>query len=329
MQFKIIVLTILVGVLSVLSFYLVYSVPVPTLLSVETESQKDFGDLLPEGQDNIGSGAFNSQTAFLLPVSEPTYFPIRDTAVLPPELTAKSFLIYDTKNGKIIFSKDPTRALPVASLTKLLTAVVALENLGDQEVITITKESYNVDGEGAIFHLQEQLYFKDLLGAMLVKSSNDAAMAIAETVEQKTGQTFTVSMNLKALQIGMDRSDFFDPAGLNDEGYSSARDMLRLVQYAKRYPEIQNLISLKSLTVSSADGRFLHNFVSTNRLWDDLPGLIGGKTGYTDGALGCMIAEENLPEQGSSLVIILLGSADRFREIKKLSDWSTTAFRWR
>ena len=316
MQLKIVVLTILVGVLSVLSFYLVYS-------DQRVQAEMALADATGAGKD------FSLQTAFLLPISEPTFFPIRDTAVLPPELTAKSFLIYDTKNGKIIFSKDPNRALPVASLTKLLTAVIGLEYLDGQDTVTITGESYNVDGEGALFRLQEQFYFKDMLGAMLIKSSNDAAVAVAKAVEQKTGQPFTGLMNRKALQIGMDRSNFIDPAGLNDEGYSSAGDMLRLVQYAKRYSEIQSLMGLKSLTVTSADGKFLHNLNTTNKLWGILPGLIGGKTGYTDGALGCMMAEENLSEHGSSLIIIVLGSADRFGEIKQLSDWTKTAFRWR
>src|SRR3989344_5065491 len=211
MRLKISILTILVGALSVLSFYLVYS------------DQKAKADIALTELFLIEKD-FNSQRAFLLPISEPTYFPIRDTSVTPPELSAKSFLIYDTVNGKIIFSKDPGRTLPVASLTKLLTAVVALENLDSQEVITITRESFNVDGQGADFHIQEQLYFKDLLGAMLVKSSNDAAMAIAKAAEQKTGQKFIDLMNKKAFQIGMDSSNFLDPAGLNDQGYSSSRD---------------------------------------------------------------------------------------------------------
>ncbi|MDP3731071.1 MAG: serine hydrolase [bacterium] len=316
MRLKISILTILVGALSVLSFYLVYS-------DQKAEADIALTELFLNEKD------FNSQRAFLLPISEPTYFPIRDTSITPPELSAKSFLIYDSINGKIIFSKDPGRALPVASLTKLLTAVVALENLDPQEVITITHESFNVDGQGADFHIQEQLYFKDLLGAMLVKSSNDAAMTIAKAVEQKTGQKFTDLMNNKAFQIGMDSSNFLDPAGLNDEGYSSSRDLLRLVHYTKHYPLIHQFTGLSSLKITSAEGKFAHNFNSTNKLWGILPGLTGGKTGYTDGALGCMITEENLSAQNSSLVIIILGSADRFGEIKQLSDWAKLAFRWR
>lgn len=272
---------------------------------------------------------FNSQTAFLLPISEPILFPIRDTAIVPPELSAKAFLLYDTKNEKIIFSKEIGRILPVASLTKLLTAVIGVTHLKPQEIISITGESFNVDGEGADFHLQETFYFKELLGAMLVKSSNDAAMAIAEAVEQKTGQSFIDLMNKEALQIGMNRSRFLDPTGLNDEGYSSANDLLMLVKYSQQWPEIWNFLGLRSLDITSADGKFLHHLDSTNKLWYSLPTLIGGKTGYTDGALGCMIIEENLPTQNSSLIVIILGSADRFGEIHQLVNWSKLAFRWR
>ena len=316
MRLKISILTILVGALSVLSFYFVYS-------EQKVKADIALAELFLTDQD------FNSQRAFLLPISEPTYFPIRDTSITPPELSAKSFLIYDAINNKIIFSKDPGRELPVASLTKLLTAVIGLDNLDPRHVITITRESFNADGEGADFRLQEKFYFKDLLGAMLVKSSNDAAIAIAGAVEQKTGQEFADLMNQKAFQIGMSHSRFLDPAGLNDEGYSSARDLLRLVQYAKRYQDIQKFIGLRSLEITSADGKFGHSFASTNKLWGILSGLTSGKTGYTDGALGCMITEENLFEQNSSLIIIILGSTDRFGEIKQLSDWSKLAFRWR
>lgn len=316
MRLKLTILTILVGALSVLSFYLVY-----------IDQRESLGAALA-GAPQL-DGNFDLQTAFVLPISELTYFPIRNTDLAPPALTAKSFLIYDTKNSKIIFSKDHDRALPVASLTKLLTAVISLENLDSQFPIEITSKSFNVDEEGADFRLREQFYFKDLLGAVLVKSSNDAAMAIAKAVEQKTGRSFADLMNEKAIQIGMERSNFMDPAGLNDEGYSTVKDLLRLIQYTKHYPEIQRLLGLKSLDIQSLDGKFVHHLVSTNKLWGLMPNLITGKTGYTDGALGCMIIEENLPEQNSSLMVIVLGSADRFGEIKKLTDWSKAAFRWR
>ncbi len=316
MRLKIHFLTILVSVLTVLSFYLIYSdqklIQSPALIGVS--------------KAEAGSSV---STAFILPISEPTYFPIRDTAVPVPELTAKAFLIYDTRNEKVIFSKEPGRVLPVASLTKLLTAVISLDFLDPQEVITITGDSYNVDGEGADFRLEERFYFKDLLGAMLVKSSNDAALAIAKTLEQKTGENFVGLMNRRARQIGMAESRFIDPAGLSDDGFSTARDLLRLARYSENYPEIWRLFGLRSLDINSVDGKLAHHFESTNKLWPLLPNLKGGKTGYTDGALGCMILAEYLPEQDSSLIIIVLGSTDRFGEVKKLSDWAKVAFRWR
>ncbi|OGN13782.1 MAG: hypothetical protein A3C71_02205 [Candidatus Yanofskybacteria bacterium RIFCSPHIGHO2_02_FULL_43_15c] len=318
MRLKIHLLTILVSVLTVLSFYLVITDPTP-----RSELQ---GHLVQFVQ---GVPVRAETAAFILPISEPTFFPIRDTAVPVPELTVKSFLVYDTKNEKVIFSKEPGRVLPVASLTKLLTAIIGIDFLEPQEVITISNDSYNVDGEGADFRLQEQFYFKDLLGAMLVKSSNDAALAIAKTLEQKTGENFVGLMNRRARQIGMTESRFIDPAGLGDDGFSTARDLLRLARYSKNYPEVWHLLGLRSLDINAVDGKLTHHFESTNKLWASMPNLKGGKTGYTDGALGCMILEEDLPEQDSSLIIIVLGSADRFGEVKKLSDWSKLAFRWR
>ena len=323
---KVTILTILVAALAFLSFFTV-------LTDIKSRAKISESRKISSGLALISASRANeetnSQKSYVLPVSEPTYFPIRNPDVPEPALNAKAFLLYDTKNDKVLFRKYSRKTLPVASLTKLLTAVVALEYLSPEDIIEVKKESMNIDGEGADFYLREKIYFKDLLKAMLVKSSNDAASAVANTVELRTGKVFADLMNQKSLQIGMTSSKFLDPSGLNDAAYSTAEDLIKLWKYSKSFEKISNNLNLSSSDFTSADGRFSHHVLSTNKLLGVLPNIAGAKTGYTDGDLGCIIIEERLASEDSSLVAVILGSESRFEDAKILLDWGKKAFRWR
>ncbi len=325
MRQKVTILTILVGGLVVLSFFIVYG-DIKNKAELSKNQYKNLNLALINASQ--ASENFNSQTGYVLPISEPTYFPIRNSDIAEPVVSAKSFLLYDTKNAKTLISRDANKQLPIASLTKLLTALVALDNLNPEDTIEIQKESMNVGGEGADFYLKEKFYFQDILKAMLIKSSNDAASAIARAVEQKTGSNFIELMNQKAIQVGLTNSKFLDPAGLNDEAYSTAQDLLKLVRYSKRFKEIWSSLGSRNADITSQDKKFLHHIISTNKLFNSLPNIVGGKTGYTDGALGCIIVEERLDKVGSSLVVIVLGSNDRFEDASKIITWAEKAFRW-
>lgn len=325
MQAKITILIILVGVLSFFSFFIVYG-DIKSRSELSRSQYKNLNLALINASQ--ASESFNSQTNYVLPVSEPTYFPIRNPNFSEPVLNAKSFILYDTKNTKVLFEKNSRQPLPVASLTKILTAVVALENLNREEVVEIGRESMNTDEEGADFYLGEKFYFQDLLKAMLIKSSNDAASAVARTVENKTGVIFADLMNKKAAQIGMTNSVFLDPSGLNDQAYSTVEDLIKLVRYSKKYKEIWSILTLPFADIFSADKKFSHHLISTNKLFGVIPDMIGGKTGYTDGALGCIILEQSLPQNGTSLIVIVLGSTERFEDAKNLLEWGKNAFRW-
>src|SRR3989338_1263228 len=323
---KVTILTILVAALAFLSFFTV-------LTDIKSRAKISESRKISSGLALISASRANeetnSQKSYVLPVSEPTYFPIRNFDIPEPVLNSKAFLLYDTKNDKALFGKYSRKTLPVASLTKLLTAVIALEHLSPKDVVEVKKESMNVDGEGADFYLSEKIYFKDLLKAMLVKSSNDAASAVANAVELKSGRVFADLMNQKSFQIGMTNSKFLDPSGLNDAAYSTAEDLIKLWKYSKNFEEISNNLNLSFADFTSADGRFSHHMLSTNKLLGVLPNITGAKTGYTDGALGCIIIEERLISEDSFLVAVILGSESRFEDTKILLDWGKKAFRWR
>lgn len=324
MRFKIYLLTILVALLTFFSFYIVYSDwPQSSFWSGH------FQNFSPASfPANGNNGDLDARRAYILPIAEPNYLPAKKQNWPDPELSAKSFLLYDDRNGRIIFSKNIDQPLPVASLTKLMTAVLAMEYLPVKSVVTINPESYRVDGETADFYPGEQLYFEDLLAVMLIRSSNDAAVALSLAVETKVGGHFFYLMNSKARELGMYNSAFLDPAGLSDDAYSTAKDLLKLARYSQKYPLIWQFLRFNAIDIISADGRYAHHYSSTNRLLGQWPETIGGKTGYTEGALGCMILEVKIHRGEHSLLAIVLGSASRFEDTKNLIDWGQNAFYW-
>ncbi len=269
-----------------------------------------------------------SEKAFLLPVTETNYNPVRDFNIPEPVLDANAAALFDVQSGRFLFAKNINKRLPIASVTKLMSAVVVLENSDLNQIFSVPPETINVDGNGADLFKNEQLRVDDLLKIMLVKSSNDAALTLAAGV-QKSGIDFVSKMNEKAGALGMPNTKFADPAGLSDyDAFSTAADLIKLVNYIKNYDLVSNILKEKTMDVSSADGKIVHHLVSTNQLLGQIQGIIIGKTGYTDSALGTMVLEVDLDATGSRLISVILGSHDRFGETKKLIEWGKTAYSW-
>lgn len=266
--------------------------------------------------------------AFIMPVSEATYLPIRDFNVPEPAVDAKAAALFDTKSSRFLFSKNTDQKLPIASITKLLSAVVILENLNLDQDFIIPAEDLNVDGLGADFFKDERINGRDLLRIMLIKSSNDAALVFA-TFAKSQGIDFIQMMNSRAWAIGMADSKFADPAGLDDQnGFSTAADLVKLVKYVRNYPLIWEILKTKSADIPSADGRIVHHIISTDQLLSEVPNIIGGKTGFTDSAQGTMVLEVGVNNGNDSIISVILGSKDRFGETKKLVDWGKRVYSW-
>ena len=268
-----------------------------------------------------------SQTAYVFPISEPSYLPILNTSVEPPILSAKSAVAYDTRSARFLFSKNSGARLPIASLTKLLNAVVVAENFSLDEVTQITKESIKVDGEKQTLYLDENISIGNLMKIMLIESSNDAAYALKYYVE-KSGTNLAILMNKKAVELGMGQSIFKDPAGLNDDALSSAEDLVKLIRYSLKFDDLWRTMAEKNSIVNSVDGKISHQIKSTNQLLGVIPDIIGGKTGYTDEALGCLILVVDVPGKNDKLIVVVLGSLERFTDTEKLVDWIRRAYSW-
>ncbi len=271
----------------------------------------------------------DSSAAFILPASQPDYFPLRDFNVDNPDILAKSAVLFDTRSGKFLFQKNLHTPLPIASLTKLMTAVVLLENLDMAKNVKVSVENVNVDGFGADLYRGEVIKGSELLKLMLIKSSNDAALMFG-TEAGNQGIDLVKKMNEKAVELGMNSTNFTNPAGLDDNAFSTASDLVKLVQYVSRYHEtIWNILKIKSLDVASVDGGIVHHLINTDQLLGQMTGIIGGKTGFTSGAMGTMILVVDVDDGYSNLVGVILGSNDRFSEVKSLIDWGRKAYRWK
>ena len=272
--------------------------------------------------------AVQAAQAYLLPVEAPAYAPVRDTLVSDPKIDANIALLVHLESGKVLYTKNASVQAPIASLTKLLSALVVQGLFSQNEIITVASNSVRVDGQKQTLYTGERLTVGSLMSMMLVESSNDAAYALAAYAKSQ-GIDFVATMNQKAATLGMTGCRFTDPAGLDDGAFCDATDLLRLVRTALRTaPQLWPIMAQPSLTITSADGAIVHEVKSTDELLGQIPDIIGGKTGNTDGALGCLLLVVKLPNNYGTLISIVLGSRARFTDTTTLLSWAQQAYQW-
>jgi serine-type D-Ala-D-Ala carboxypeptidase (penicillin-binding protein 5/6) len=248
-------------------------------------------------------------------------------------ISAVSFLMPKNGQSKIIFQKNIYEKRPIASLTKLMTALVAEELYRPEQIMVISEGAINQEEKTGDLKVGDKLSLKELLHSLLIESSNDVAFAIAEGklegAENFVGEKgFVELMNLEAQNLKMENTNFVNPTGLDGnfeekENYSTVQDLLKLTQYIiEKHPDILEITQKKSYEVLTPDGN-LHHFIpeNTNKLLGQ-NGLviIGGKTGFTEEAGGCMILVLK-EKEGDYLINVILGAKSaeaRFEEMQKI-----------
>lgn len=235
-----------------------------------------------------------------------------------PPISAQHAIILDRSSKTVLYQKlADVKVLP-ASTTKMLTALVVLDSLPLDKVITVTR-SYPI-GQNIGFKPGEQLTVEQLLFAMLVQSGNDAAEILAENSEGGRS-TFITSMNSTARKLRLTGSHFVNPTGIDENGhYSTATDLVRLADVALRNPEFSRIVSTENAVVSN------YIFNNVNQLLGKIPGVKGVKTGYTEGAGQALVTL--VERDGHEVLMAVLGSTDRFADTERLIDWAYSNFRW-
>lgn len=266
------------------------------------------------------------------------YLPVRNWNVPFAEISAKSVLSTDEKAEKVFYQKNSSERLPIASLTKLMTALIVLDNYNLEEKIKISKAAVQIEGEMGGLVVGETLTVRNLLYVMLIESSNDAAFAFAEKIGT---DKFVELMNKKAAVLYLKNTHFANPAGFDEKNnYSTAFDLARLASAALNYPLVWEILRTKEIEVKSEavpdnpnQPIFPHRLINSNKLLDVVPEIVGGKTGYTDLAGGCMILVAQL--ENFKVINIVLGAdggapfLDRFKETEKLINWLKEAYLWK
>lgn len=286
-------------------------------------------DFLP--QSNAGGIVVEIQAQFpVVPAEKPKSPYILQASANLPKVSAKAVLIKDPVSKEILYTKNGTATLPIASLTKLLTALVVKDRASLEEMVEIKPEDINVPPYKTNLQPPEKVLVKDLLEAMLVASANDAAEALARHVGGST-ENFVSLMNRKARQLKMLHTSFQNPVGFDDKNhYSTAEDLSILVEEFVKDSDLMNIVGQKQAHFFSLDKGLEHRFVSTNKLLRN-PEVLGIKTGYTNEAKGNIIIMVDPSETKSDLeryYFIILGSDNREADAEMLIDFVENNFRW-
>lgn len=226
-------------------------------------------------------------------------------------ISSDAFIVADVDSGAIIFEKDSTQILPIASLTKLMTSLISLDVINQYSTATVSQKAYATYGAQGDLSPGERLTTGTLLFPLLLESSNDAAEVLAEFYGRSS---FVARMNDRAQAIGMYKTSYDDPSGLSAENTSTAEDLFRLVQYVERHKRF--IFDTSLLPSKTEAGHVWRN----NSRFIDHEWYRGGKNGYTDEAQKTLITLFDIPmgEEKRTIAIILLHATDTTADARKI-----------
>lgn len=235
-----------------------------------------------------------------------------------PGISARAYLVANLSTGEVYAEKESASTFPIASITKLMTAVVANEAMGSERKVKISKRAIEAHGDSAQFSVGEVFPLSALYYPLLMVSSNDAAVAIAETYGEGG---FISLMNEKARAIGMTRTGFADPSGISSENTSTANDLFALASYLfEKKNFILDITRAPEKKISSSAGSHL---LANMNVFSAEPSFVGGKTGFTLSAKETFLSVFELEKDGQKVPVafIVLGSDDRKKDVGMLMNW--------
>ncbi len=238
------------------------------------------------------------------------------------DINASAALSFETslrrpggRPDKVLFEKSGDVSLPIASLTKLMTAVIVLDNYNLSRVITVNAAADAQDSMKQDVKLGDAMPVESFLDMMLVGSSNKSAYVLAELIG---ANKFVDLMNQKAADLGLENTFFQDPTGLSPKNVSTAGDLVKLTEYIlKNYPKIADISKEKEFYVPG-----FGKIENTDQLLGEVPDIVCSKTGFTTLAKGCLLLVVNNFKNNDYIINVVLGADDRFAEMKKIIKWS-------
>lgn len=240
-----------------------------------------------------------------------------------PEITAQGAYFVDAETGRVLYEKNPHLRLPIASLTKIMTVIVALEHRRLDDKVLVSQEAAVMEPDHMELQAGEILTVEELLDGIFLVSANDAAETLAET-STSSRDDFLRRMNETARQLGMKDTRFINPTGLDEDGkeqYSTAYDVVLMSRFAiKTFPKVINISSSYHIFLPQTSTHQDYDLYSGINLLTTYPGVLGFKTGYTPEAGLTLVT---LAKREGHLVLgVLLNSGDRRDEARALLDYS-------
>ncbi|MCL5795509.1 MAG: serine hydrolase [Patescibacteria group bacterium] len=299
------------------------------IINIEKKSsnQSDIGKVKAEQHE------MNQDLKFLPTLKDITLPPQKKEKVKDPNVYLNSGILLDTNTFYPLWEKNVNDRVPIASTTKIMSAIVVLENYNLNDTVTFSTKAAQQIGSDAKIKAGEILSVESLLKASLIVSANDAIYALAEKVGV---ENFVSKMNEKAKWLNLQNTHFNDPAGLDDNGYSSAYDLAVITSYALKNKKFAEIVKIPETKIYSADNKYVHELESSNRLLKSdnqfyLPGTLGIKTGFTPTAGHCLVSAINI--KNSTLVSVVLNTSEytneaSAKETKKLLEWGINSFYW-
>jgi len=232
-----------------------------------------------------------------------------------PELNSRIAVAYDRKSGNVIWGKGENKRSAMASTTKIMTAIILIENTDLNQTVTISGKSAGTGGSRLGLKKNDKITLKDLLYGLMLKSGNDSAVAIAETVGGSV-EGFADMMNAKAKELGLENTHFVTPHGLdNPEHYTTAYELAKLADYALNNETFAKVVNTKNYTVTI--NGYPKNITNTNELLGYVEGVNGVKTGFTNNAGRCLVTSVN--RNGFEIItVVLQADTKKFRSSDSL-----------
>lgn len=235
-----------------------------------------------------------------------------------PNLQAESYIVIDAHSGRIIASKNADKQKYMASTTKIMTAIVAIENFNNlDKVVTIPKECTNIEGSSIYLVPNQKAKMIDLLYGVMLRSGNDAALAVAYFAGNKDISNFIEDMNSKAKEIGAYKTNFVNPHGLhNSDHYTTAYDLALITKYALENDKFKEIAGAKKYY--NSDNNFY--FINKNKVVYQYKYGTGVKIGYTKTAGRCLVASAKKDDM--EIIVVVLNDGNWFNDSYKMFDFA-------
>ena len=242
-----------------------------------------------------------------------------------PTINSRRYAVYDRLSGRCIYGKDENKQTAMASTTKIMTSIVVVENCNLDDIVTVTAKAAGTGGSRLGLHTDDEIKVLDLLYSLMLKSGNDAAVALAIHTSGSV-EEFAKLMNQKAEELGLKDTNFVTPHGLdNSEHYTTAYELAKITDYALKNETIAKIVKTKTATIYINGNSMQIN--NTNELLGNVEGVYGVKTGFTNNAGRCLVT--SVKRGDMDVIIVVLGAdtrKDRAKDTMKLIEYAYKRF---